>query len=136
MWMHDHIEAWNRHHEDAIMRFFAPDAEHEDLALGETFLGHEQIRRFAAGIDERIASDMRFELHTFVEKGAVLAAEWTMTGTHDWSVRFPATARSFAVPGVSIGRLGEAARSSATTTAGTLGSLLAQLGAQLPAKRE
>jgi steroid delta-isomerase-like uncharacterized protein len=59
-----------------------------------------------ASMEREFSSDYRFEPGLMVITDSAYAAEWVMHGTHDRSsAMLPATGRSYAIHGASIGEL-------------------------------
>jgi steroid delta-isomerase-like uncharacterized protein len=104
--LHVDIEAWNRHSAHDVAEHMAADAVFEDVALGQTFRGPEEIGNWATIIAETFSSDYQFELTQAISSETCFALEWTMCGTHDRANdQLPATGKRFELRGASVGCL-------------------------------
>lgn len=105
-WAQQYIDAWNRHSARDVAGHMTPDAVFVDTTLGETFRGPDEIGHWAELMTETFSSDYRFELTNAIVTQTDFALEWTLRGTHDRaSAELPATGKSFAIRGVSVGSL-------------------------------
>src|SRR5689334_17336430 len=71
-----YVSAWNRHDFAAFDKVLAPDAVHEDIALGVYAQGIAQIKDFMQKIIQG-QPDVEWRVTRFVESGPVVVAEWT-----------------------------------------------------------
>lgn len=101
-----YLDAWNRHAVDNLLAQFTDDATYADVALGQSHSGKVAMREFFASMEREFSSDYRFEAGLMVITDSAYAAEWVMRGTHDRSsAMLPATGKSYAIHGASIGEL-------------------------------
>ena len=75
-----YASAWNRHDFAALDKILAPDAVHEDIALGVNAQGIAQIKEFMQKVIQG-QPDLDWRLSRVVESGPVVVAEWTWTST-------------------------------------------------------
>jgi len=75
-----YVSAWNRHDFAALDEILAPDAVHEDIALGVYAQGIAQIKDFMRKVIQG-QPDLEWRVSRFVESGPVVVAEWTWTST-------------------------------------------------------
>jgi steroid delta-isomerase-like uncharacterized protein len=98
-------EAWNRHDWAAVAGFFA-DGVYEDRAQRTRAQGRGEIRDGLAYWSQTFSSDNTLEVTDSFETADRYGLEWIMRGTHDGSSpALPATGKSFAISGASLGRL-------------------------------
>lgn len=102
----DENAAWNAHDVDRIAAFYTEDCIKEDVAMGTSTRGKEEMnalhhRVFAA------FPDLKIELTSCFQTDERAATEWIMSGTyaHQLPGLPPATRRSFSVRGSSIMQL-------------------------------
>jgi steroid delta-isomerase-like uncharacterized protein len=101
-----YLGSWNRHAIDELLGNFTDDATYVDVALGQTHAGKVAMRAFFASLEAEFSSDYQFDPGLMVITDTGYAAEWVMRGTHDrTSAMLPATGKSFAIHGASIGEL-------------------------------
>jgi ketosteroid isomerase-like protein len=74
-----HYEGFNRGDLDALMETVAPDAEFVNEALGETYRGHGEIRRFFEGLWE-VVEDYRVQPEEFIEGGDQIVVPVRLSG--------------------------------------------------------
>jgi len=98
--------AWNAHDVEKIAAFYTEDCIKEDVALGTSTHGKEEMnalhhRVFAA------FPDLKIELTSCFHSPERAASEWIMSGTysHQFPDMPPATGRRFSVRGSSIMQL-------------------------------
>lgn len=104
-WSDRYFEAWNSHDARRVAEFMTDDATYEDLALGVTHAGHENIRAFVAEAHD-FSSDYRFDPVSAQQSGDQYCLEWEMHGTNTGAGGgLPATNKPFRVRGVSVGQL-------------------------------
>jgi steroid delta-isomerase-like uncharacterized protein len=108
-WLTTYIDAWNSHDPGKLLGCMTDDAVVDDRVLGERWQGREAIAAMLLDMDEHMSSDFRMDTgELVVATDDTWAAEWTMSGTNDRADEargFPRTGRTFAVHGLSIGRL-------------------------------
>ena len=75
-----YVSAWNRHDFAAFDKILAPDAVHEDIALGVSAQGLAQIKDFMQKVIQG-QPDLEWRVSRFVESGPVVVAEWTWSST-------------------------------------------------------
>jgi len=75
-----YVSAWNRHDFAALDKILAPDAVHEDIALGVYAQGIAQVKDFMQKVIQG-QPDLEWRVSRFVESGPVVVAEWTWTST-------------------------------------------------------
>ncbi|MGE5206777.1 MAG: ester cyclase [Chlamydiota bacterium] len=75
-----YVSAWNRHDFAAFDKILAPDAVHEDIALGVYAQGISQIKDFMQKVIQG-QPDLEWRVSRFVESGPVVVAEWTWAST-------------------------------------------------------
>ena len=75
-----YVSAWNRHDFAAFDKILAPDAVHEDIALGVYAQGIAQVKDFMQKVIQG-QPDLEWRVSRFVESGPVVVAEWTWTST-------------------------------------------------------
>jgi steroid delta-isomerase-like uncharacterized protein len=75
-----YVSAWNRHDFAALDKVLAPDAVHEDIALGVYAQGIAQVKDFMQKVIQS-QPDLEWRVSRFVESGPVVVAEWTWTST-------------------------------------------------------
>jgi steroid delta-isomerase-like uncharacterized protein len=101
-----YIAAWNSHDGGQVASFMADDVDFEDVTMGVQLRGPKEVEAFAFDFGESFSSDYRFTLVTELATDTTLAAEWTVSGTHDrGSPQLPATGKPFTIRGVTIARL-------------------------------
>lgn len=76
-----YVSAWNRHDFAALDKILAPDAVHEDIALGVYARGMAQVKDFMRKVIQG-QPDFKWRVSRFVESGPVVVAEWTWTSTY------------------------------------------------------
>jgi steroid delta-isomerase-like uncharacterized protein len=105
-WVRAYIDAWNHHSARGVAAYMATDAVFEDVALGVTLRGPDDIGKWADMIAETFSSDYSFELTSAITTESGYALEWTMRGTHDRATeQLAATGRRFELRGASVGAL-------------------------------
>ena len=105
-WIQEYVDACNRHDAAAVVAMMAQDVRVVDTAFGGEFIGREAVRHLLAGMDAGLSSDYRFTVHKAIVSGEDYAFEWVLSGTHDRAnpeLGLPATGKTFAVPGLTIG---------------------------------
>ncbi len=75
-----YVSAWNRHDFAAFDKILAPDAVHEDIALGVYAQGVAQVKDFMQKVIQG-QPDLEWRVSRFVESGPIVVAEWTWTST-------------------------------------------------------
>lgn len=75
-----YVSAWNGHDFAAFDKILAPDAVHEDIALGVYAQGIAQIKDFMQKVLQG-QPDLEWRVSRFVESGPVVVAEWTWSST-------------------------------------------------------
>ena len=75
-----YVSAWNRHDFAALDKILAPDAVHEDIALGVYARGIAQIKGFMQKVIQG-QPDLEWRVSRFVESGPITVAEWTWSST-------------------------------------------------------
>jgi steroid delta-isomerase-like uncharacterized protein len=75
-----YVSAWNRQDFAALDKILAPDAVHEDIALGAYARGIAQIKGFMQKVIQG-QPDLEWRVSRFVESGPITVAEWTWTST-------------------------------------------------------
>jgi steroid delta-isomerase-like uncharacterized protein len=76
-----YVSAWNRHDFAALDKLLTPDAIHEDIAQGVQAQGLAEIKKFMREVIQA-EPDLDWRLTTVLDKGPMVAAEWTWTGTY------------------------------------------------------
>lgn len=76
-----YVSAWNHHDSAALDTLLTPDAIHEDIAWGFRGQGPEQIKGLMRDMI-KAEPDFDWRLTTVIERGALVAAEWTWTATY------------------------------------------------------
>jgi len=107
-WIDEYIAAWNRHDGEQVVSFMHDNVTFEDHALGEHFEGAAAVKEFVRQTEASFSSDFRFETTYAVTGESGYAFEWTMSGTNDRADTargLPATGKTYAIRGVSVGRL-------------------------------
>jgi steroid delta-isomerase-like uncharacterized protein len=124
----DENAAWNAHDVEKIASFYTEDCIKEDVALGTSTRGKEEMnalhhRVFAA------FPDLHIELTSYFHTDEWAASEWIMSGTysHQLPGMPPATGRSFSLRGSTIMKL-QGGRISRVSDYWNLLSFLEQLG--------
>jgi len=124
----DENAAWNAHDVDEIAAFYTEDCIKEDVALGTSTRGKEEMnalhhRVFAA------FPDLKVELTSCFHCDERAATEWIMSGTytHQLPGLPPATGRRFSVRGSTIMKL-QSGRISRVSDYWNFLSFLQQLG--------
>lgn len=103
-WWHPYIDAWNRHDGAGVASFMTEGCVYEDVALGETHTGRDDIRDWVNSMIGQFSSNYHFVTTSFQQSGDAYAAEWTLTGTHDGAEGpMPPSGKAFTIRGVSIG---------------------------------
>jgi ketosteroid isomerase-like protein len=74
-----HYKAFNRGDLDALMESVAPDAEFVNEAFGETYRGHDEIRKMFEGLWE-VIEDYRVEPEEFIERGDQIVVPVRLSG--------------------------------------------------------
>jgi steroid delta-isomerase-like uncharacterized protein len=100
--------AWNKHDVNEIAKFYTDDCFKEDVAIGKSARGKEEMKALIAGGFASIP-DMKIELLSVFSNGRWAATEWIMSGTYSniypgWS---SATGKYFSIPGATIMELRE-----------------------------
>lgn len=133
-WIHDYLDAWDRHDAAGVVSFMTEGTVYSDLALGESHKGLADIQKFVEDLESSFCTDYRFRLGQVVESEGGYAMEWVMTGTNDQAdpVRgLPATGKPFEIPGISIGTL-EGGKIKENRDYWSLASYLMQVGLMSP----
>src|SRR5512139_1739439 len=99
----DENAAWNSHDVDTIASFYTEDCIKEDVALGTSTHGKEEMNALHHRVFTAIP-DLKIELTSCFHSDEWAATEWIMSGTysHQFPGMPPATGRSFSVRGSSI----------------------------------
>ena len=101
-----YVKAINAHDWDGIVKFMTEDVTYEDVALGEKHQGKADVREFWSRAASDFSSDFQMEVLRSFATDSDYAMEWMFKGTHDGATpQLPATGKSFAVHGASVGRL-------------------------------
>lgn len=101
-----YIAAWNSHDGAQVASFMADDVDFEDVTMARRLRGPKEVEAFATEFGQTFSSDYRFELITELATETMLAAEWTVSGTHDRnSAELAATGKPFTIRGATIARL-------------------------------
>jgi steroid delta-isomerase-like uncharacterized protein len=101
-----YIAAWNTHDGAQVASFMTDDVDFEDVTMGASFHSPREVEAFAVEFGETFSSDYRFTLVTELATETSLAAEWTVSGTHDRSSpALPATGKPFTIRGATIAKL-------------------------------
>ena len=104
-WMQQYLNAWNSHDGAQVAAFMAADATYEDVALGQTHKGQEEIANFV-GETAEFSNDYRFVSVSEQQSSDRYALEWEMSGTHTGPAGpIPATDKTYRIRGISVGRL-------------------------------
>jgi steroid delta-isomerase-like uncharacterized protein len=95
-------EGWSRHDMEWVASVFTNDCIYEDVALGVTNRGKEELIAFGNGFIEGVP-DLKVEVTSCFVTGDRAATEWKMSGTHTGNLPgMPATGRSFSLRGASV----------------------------------
>jgi steroid delta-isomerase-like uncharacterized protein len=101
-----YLDAWSAHDPVAVSAFMADDVAFEGVTLGECLSGRKEVAAFVERFTETFSSDYRFTLVSEATTATSLAAEWTVSGTHDRSSpALPATGQPFTIRGATIAQL-------------------------------
>jgi steroid delta-isomerase-like uncharacterized protein len=101
-----YLEAWSAHDPSAVSAFMTDDVDFEDVTLGERLSGAEAVAAFVERFTDTFSTDYRFTLVSEATTATSLAAEWSVTGTHDRSSpALPATGKPFTIRGATIAQL-------------------------------
>jgi steroid delta-isomerase-like uncharacterized protein len=101
-----YLAAWNTHDGAQVASFMTDDVDFEDVTMARSFHSPKEIEAFAVEFEETFSSDFRFALVSEQATDTTLAAEWTVSGTHDrGSPELPATGKPFTIRGATIARL-------------------------------
>lgn len=104
-WIDEYEAAWATRDGATIAAFMAEDAEYVDVTLGEGHTGRAEIATFIDRMSGDLSSDYTLEITEKASSADFYWAEWALTGTHDGSYGpIPATGKTFAIRGVSVGR--------------------------------
>ena len=98
--------AWNAHDVDKIATFYTEDCIKEDVALGTSTRGKEEMNALHHRVFAAIP-DLKIELTSCFHSPEWAASEWIMSGTYSHQLLGmpPATGRRFSVRGSSIMKL-------------------------------
>jgi steroid delta-isomerase-like uncharacterized protein len=98
----DFVAAGNMHDVERQVSLFTDDCIYEDVALGKTTHGKDELHAFSKEFFAG-APDLKEELKSVIVSGNRVAIEWIMSGTHtgDWP-DLPANGKSFSMRGVSL----------------------------------
>jgi steroid delta-isomerase-like uncharacterized protein len=120
--------AWNAHDVERIAAFYTEDCIKEDVALGTSTRGKEEMNALHRRVFEAFP-DLRIELTSSFHTDDWAASEWVMSGTYSHQLPGlpPATGRSFSIRGSSIMKL-HRGRISRVSDYWNLLSFLQQLG--------
>jgi steroid delta-isomerase-like uncharacterized protein len=94
-----------------LAKFFARDGSYTDVAMGTTYCGRAEIRRFHRWMS-MFAPDSAIRFSDGCAADGRLYLEWVWSGTANGALRLPdgttvaATGRTFSVPGVAACRYG------------------------------
>jgi len=129
-----YIEAWNLLDPDAVVAFFATDAEYDDRGAGVICRGileiHAHVKAVASGFP-----DLRFELVRTAHGIDFSAAEWTATMTHQGEFEgVLATGRRVETSGIDVATLDERGQVTELVSYYDGAGIMRQLGL-LPARR-
>ena len=99
----DENAAWNIHDVDKIATFYTSDCIKEDIAIGKSTHGKEEMKALIAGAFSSMP-DMNIKLVTIFNSGDWAATEWIMSGSYSNAYPgFPtATGKKFSVRGATI----------------------------------
>jgi steroid delta-isomerase-like uncharacterized protein len=99
----DVIAAWNAHDPDKILSFFSDDVLYEDLAIGKTMHGKQELAEFIK-LTLNDIPDFHIEATSLIVSGDWVASEAIMSGTmaHSSIPGIPATGKSFSLRAASI----------------------------------
>jgi steroid delta-isomerase-like uncharacterized protein len=101
--LRDENAAWNIHDVDKIAIFYTDDCFKEDIAIGKSTHGKEEMKALIAGAFISIP-DMNIKLVTIFNCGDRAATEWIMSGSFSNAYPGfpPATDKNFIVRGATI----------------------------------
>jgi steroid delta-isomerase-like uncharacterized protein len=124
-------EVWNRGNTDAVERLLASDAVIHNLdEQGRDSRGPEEFLAFWTRYRSAFP-DTRITVHDSVEAGGVVAARWTVAGTHAGDqLGFAPTNRRIEIPGMSMAIVREGKVVEAWNIYDVMG-MMRQLGFQL-----
>jgi steroid delta-isomerase-like uncharacterized protein len=101
-----YLEAWNERRGSAVGEFMDDAVDFEDVTMGATFKGRQEVEAFVEVFAQTFSSDYRFTLVTELLTDSSVAAEWVVSGTHDGSSpALAATGKPFTIRGATIARL-------------------------------
>jgi steroid delta-isomerase-like uncharacterized protein len=92
------LAAWSSHDPERVVSFYTDDVVYEDVPLGLTKSGKEELRQFAISTF-RLSPDITFEVNSTRVSNGHGVAEVTMHGTDK---EFLKTGKTFSVRGVSV----------------------------------
>jgi steroid delta-isomerase-like uncharacterized protein len=101
-----YLDAWSAHDPSAVSAFMTDDVAFEDVPLGGRLSGPKEVAAFVEQFTDTFSSDYRFSLVRETTTATALAAEWTVSGTHDRSSpALPATGKPFTIRGATMAEL-------------------------------
>ncbi|HZQ56966.1 MAG TPA: ester cyclase [Acidimicrobiales bacterium] len=131
-WVNQYIEAWSTRDSARIVEWMANDCVYEDVTLGETHTGRDQIATFIDRMTTEFSDDFTFDLAGAASTDSHYWAEWVLTGTHNGSAgAVPPTGKTFAIRGVSVGTR-EGGKIKANRDYWDMASFLVQVGLAPP----
>ena len=93
---------WSAHDVDGLMALFTEDASYQDLAIGHSVQGRQELENFVRGTF-RTFPDFRIEIRHAVGDPTTAAGEWEMSGTFSGeSFGQAPTGKQFRVPGCCV----------------------------------
>src|SRR4051794_20053685 len=99
-WVNGYVDAWNSHDGDQVVALMAEDVTFEDVAAGQTHVGHDAVKAFVAETHQW-SSDVVMEVVSAPQSGDRYALEWELSGTNTGAAGgLPATDRHFRIRGV------------------------------------
>ena len=118
---------------DALLALMAEDAVYTDVGSDLAFHGHDEIRRFHRFM-ETFTPDGLIEFHDAHGDDGGFAATWTWSGTATGPMKvrdtvYPASGRSFSVPGVAFCTLADDGRIATHRDYWDVHDVLRQIGA-------
>jgi steroid delta-isomerase-like uncharacterized protein len=105
--INDYTAAWNSHDTEKLVSFFTDDCVYEEVAIGATTRGKEELKAFLKRFFATFP-DTNFEVTSSFMSGDWYCAEWVWTATHKGNMAgIPATGKRISIRGVSVGELKE-----------------------------
>jgi steroid delta-isomerase-like uncharacterized protein len=131
-WVSEYIAAWSSRDSRRIVEWMTSDCVYEDVTLGETHTGRDEIAKFIDRMVTEFSDDFTFDLVGSASTDDHYWGEWVLKGTHNGAGGPVApTGKAFTIRGVSVGTR-ERGKINANRDYWDMASFLTQVGLAPP----